>query len=93
MSIYDNESKRHLVGIRLTNHQQQKLKHICELFGISYQRLLTDMLDGFYVEMLDVQSGRINIRDAIKISMLSLIDDYIRLKEIKGLVPKPYTRI
>lgn len=89
MSIYD-EGKRKNTVIRLTKHQSDKLKHVCSLFAISQQRLFTDMLDIFYMEYLDVMSGRVNINTAIKTSMISLLDDYVRLKEIKGLKPPSY---
>jgi len=93
MSVYDNEGKRHQLGFRLTTHQQDKVNHICGLFHISHQRLFSDMIDYFFMEYLDIQSGRISISHAIKTSMLDLMDDYIKLKEVKGLKPAPYVRV
>ena len=91
MGIYDNVGvKRKHKSVRLTPHQEEKLTHIIELFGISEQRFWTDCLDFFYMEMLDVQSGRVNISTAVKTSMLNLIDDYIKLREIKGLTKRPF---
>jgi len=89
--IYDN-GRRKQKSVRLTPHQLQKLYHICDLFGISYQRFLSDTIDYFYMTYLDVQSGRVSISQALKTSMLELLDDYIKLRQIKGLVPKPYHR-
>jgi hypothetical protein len=93
MGVYDNEPKiRHQKSVRLTTHQEQKLNHICGLFGIGYQRFFSDTIDYFYMEYLDVASGRVNISTALQISTQKLLDDYIRLKEIKGLTPSAYIR-
>jgi len=93
MGIYDNEGKRHRTVVSLTPFQQQKLNHICDLFGLTYQRFFTDCVDRFYCEMLEVQSGRINETKAMQDSMLALVDELVKLRTIKGLVPStPYHR-
>jgi len=90
MGIYDNEGIRHQKSVRLTTHQEQKLNHLCQVFGIGYQRFFSDCIDFFSMQLYDVISGRISISQALKTSMLELVDDYIKLKEVKGLVPKTY---
>ena len=89
MSIYA-DGKRQQKSVRLTPHQVSKLNHICALFGIGYQRFLCDSIDYFYMEYLDVSSGRISINTAMQTSMIKLMDDYIRLKEIKRIAPIQY---
>jgi len=81
------KTKRHLQGIRLTAYQEDKVKNICATFGITRQRLFCDLLDSFYAETIDIMSGRISIGTAIKTSALGLLDDYIKLREVKGLLP------
>ena len=93
MSIYDNTNDhRKQKSVRLTDFQRQKLNHICGLFGITYQRFFCDAIDYFSMHTYDVQSGRVNISTALKESMLQLLDDYVKLKQSKGLIPTPYYR-
>lgn len=86
MSLYD-DSKRKQKSVRLTSYQQQKLDHLCGLFGVSTQRFLSDAIDYAYLDYLEIVTGRVSLNQAIQNSMQKLMDDYIRLKKIKGLVP------
>ena len=88
MGLYDSEGKRLRKSVNLTPFQQQKLNHICQLFGLTHQRFFTDSIEFFYCQMIEVQSGRITFHHAMKESMLSLLDEIIKLREMKGLVPK-----
>ena len=90
MTIYDNDGKRKLLGVRLTLFQLSKLKHICELFGFTQNIMIGLMIDGFYMEYLEIISGRIDSIKATQQSMLKLIDELIKLRELKGLTPPPY---
>ena len=92
MSIYDNEGKRINKTIRLTPHLNGKLKRITELFGITEQSFFRDCVDYFFMEYLEVMSGRISYRSAVKDSTRKLFEDFIKLKEVKGLSPVPYSR-
>jgi len=89
MSLYETEHRKQK-SVRLTLYQQQKLTHICELFGISYQRLFADFVDFFYMDMLEVQSGRVSISHELKRCTLELMDDYLKLKQAKGIIPVPF---
>ena len=50
MGLYENDGKRIAKKVRVTKHQEQKLKHIHELFSITEQRFFTDCIDYFYME-------------------------------------------
>lgn len=90
-SIYDGE-KRKQKSVRLTEFQRRKLDHFCQLFGVGYQRVFSDMIDILYMDILEVQAGRINLTTAIHDSMQKLLDEYVQLRERKGLVPPTYVR-
>jgi hypothetical protein len=92
MSIYDNEVKRKLIGIRLTNFQQERLEKICKTFGISHQRLLTDLLDNFCVDYWQTLNSRETINETTKHSAQKLFDDYVGLDKLKGVTPNPCPR-
>jgi len=93
MGIYDNiGTKRKKTAIRLTRFQEAKLQHICELFGVTYQRFFSDCIDYFYMDILEVQAGRISLNKAEKDSTKNLYDEYVDLKKLKGLKPAPYLR-
>jgi len=93
MSIYDNvEGKKINKTLRLTPHLASKLKHITELFGVTEQSFLRDCIDYFYCEYLSIMSGQVSYRQAVNLSMQKLIEDFIKLKDIKGLRTPPYVR-
>lgn len=93
MSIYDNVGeKRVKSGVYLTKHQKDKLQHIEELFGITAQRFWSDALDFFYCHYLDITSGRVSLSTSLKQATMELLDDYIKLKDIKGLKRPTYER-
>ena len=91
MGIYQNvgaQLKRK--SVRLSPFQADKLKHIEELFNRTDQQFFSDAVDYFYMNYLEVQTGRISYSQAMKQGMLEMLDDYIKLAEIKGLERKPY---
>ena len=90
MGFYDTESKRKLVGIRLTPFQQERLGAICRTFGISSQRLFTDLLDSFYVSYWQTLRGTQSVRESVKDSAQKCLDDMVQLKDIKGEVQSQY---
>lgn len=93
MSIYDNiGAKPKRITIRLTPHQYNKLAHFAELFGKTYQTILSDAVDRLYMEYLDVASGRIDLSLALQNSMQELLNDYVKLAKTKGLIKPPFYR-
>lgn len=91
MGLYDT-GKRKLVGIRLTQYQQDKLNRVCSTFGISHQRLFSDFVDYFAVQYLNVVSGTESINSATKESAQRLFDDMVDLKGLRGEVKKTYSQ-
>jgi hypothetical protein len=89
MSIYA-EGKRKLVGVRLTGFQQERLDAICKTFGISGQRLFTDLLDEFYCDYWSTLRGTQSIRSTVKESAQRCLDDMVKLNEVKGIVRPQY---
>jgi hypothetical protein len=87
MGFYDT-GKRKSIGIRLTGYQQDKLNNICMAFGISHQRLFTDLLDSLYADYINVVTGTASITQTTKDSAEKLLDNYVDLDKLKGLVPK-----
>ena len=92
MGLYENDGKRIAKKVRVTKHQEQKLKHIHELFSITEQRFFTDCIDYFYMEYLEVMSGKINMTTACKTTARKMLDDYTEKNQIAGITSTPYTR-
>ena len=92
MSIYDSEKKMHVITIRLTDYQYQRLKHIIDLFRISIQRLVSDLLDSFAVDTIRVTSGTQTINGAVHDSSQGLFDNMVDLRGLKGEIKAPYTK-
>lgn len=84
MGFYDIETRRKLVGIRLTQFQRERLERICSQFGVSHQRLMSDLLDCFCVDYWQAVSGTQTINGAVKESAQKLFDDYINLQQLNG---------
>jgi len=89
MSIY-TDTKRKLIGVRLTGFQLERLEKICKTFGISQQRLFTDLLDNFTVSYWENLSGQATINGATRDSAQELFDQYVDLKGLKKEVSFQY---
>jgi hypothetical protein len=89
MTLYTDTKKKQVV-IRLTGFQTERLEKICGTFGISQQRLFTDLLDNFTVSYWQNISGNATINGATKESAQELLDQYVNLKGLKGAVKSPY---
>lgn len=82
MSIYDNVGgKLKKFSIRLTPFQAERLKHICDMFNISYQRFFSDSVDFFTVCSWEVTSGKVHISKAQKDAMQQQLDTYVELRK------------
>jgi hypothetical protein len=86
-SIYENGGKRIRVSVNLTPFQRDKLEKVCDLFGVSYQRFLADCVDYYFMEYLEVATGRVDLNHSIQNAMEKLLDDMVKLRTSKGLVP------
>lgn len=84
-SIYEGGVKNKTV--RLTTFRYHKLKSITDMFGLTDNEFFNDCIDYFSLCLIEVQSGRVTMRGAVRDSMQKQLDEYVELKQLEGKIP------
>jgi hypothetical protein len=94
MGFYDGvKGQVHRHTVYNNDFQEHKLNNILNLYNKSRVDIWQDFIDVVFANHLEILGGRITYKDTLEMSCRKLIDDYIKLKEVKGLVPKTFVRI